>query len=139
MSKQMHLIQMLFHTPINHIILTWADKNDGQLSGMEDFGYWQMLAKRMEAACLDGGFFADTPAVHDEYKNGSETSVKYGVAWPTHDPMPLVAVMAAATQRLGFGVTLSISGTPPYLAVRRMSTLDALSRGRIGWNIVTGY
>ena len=84
-------------------------------------------------------FFADTPAVHDEYKNGIGTSVKYGVAWPTHDPMPLVAAMAAATSRLGIGVTLSIYGTPPYLAVRRISTLDALSRGRIGWNIVTGH
>ncbi len=53
--------------------------------------------------------------------------------------MPLVAVMAAATKHLGIGVTLSTTGTTPYLATRRISTLNYLSRGRVGWNIVSGF
>ena len=53
--------------------------------------------------------------------------------------MPLVAVMAAATQYLGIGVTLATSGSTPYLAPRRLTTLNYLSRGRVGWNIVTGF
>ena len=47
--------------------------------------------------------------------------------------------MAAATKHLGFGVTSNLSFEPPYPFARRMSTLDHLTEGRIGWNVVTGY
>jgi alkanesulfonate monooxygenase len=47
--------------------------------------------------------------------------------------------MAAVTRNLGFGVTCTLSYEPPYPFARRMSTLDHLTEGRIGWNIVTGY
>src|SRR3712207_3379610 len=47
--------------------------------------------------------------------------------------------MAAVTEHLGFGVTCNLTYEAPYLFARRMSTLDHLTRGRIGWNIVTGY
>ena len=48
-------------------------------------------------------------------------------------------MMAAVTKRIGFAVTLSATYYPPYLAVRKLSTLDHLTRGRIGWNIVTSF
>jgi alkanesulfonate monooxygenase len=47
--------------------------------------------------------------------------------------------MAAVTKHLGFGVTSNLSFEPPYPFARRMSTLDHLTEGRIGWNVVTGY
>jgi FMN-dependent oxidoreductase (nitrilotriacetate monooxygenase family) len=47
--------------------------------------------------------------------------------------------MAAVTRHLGFGVTCTTTYEPPFLFARRMSTLDQLTGGRIGWNIVTGY
>jgi alkanesulfonate monooxygenase SsuD/methylene tetrahydromethanopterin reductase-like flavin-dependent oxidoreductase (luciferase family) len=47
--------------------------------------------------------------------------------------------MAAVTRHLGFGLTANLTYEAPYLFARRMSTLDHLSRGRVGWNIVTGY
>ena len=47
--------------------------------------------------------------------------------------------MAQVTEHLGFGVTCTLSYEPPYTFARRMSTLDHLTKGRIGWNIVTGY
>jgi FMN-dependent oxidoreductase (nitrilotriacetate monooxygenase family) len=53
--------------------------------------------------------------------------------------MLLVPAMAAVTQHLGFGVTVNLAWEPPALLARRFSTLDHLTRGRIGWNIVTGY
>ncbi|MEF1435378.1 LLM class flavin-dependent oxidoreductase, partial [Neisseria gonorrhoeae] len=43
------------------------------------------------------------------------------------------------TQHIGFGVTSNLTYEPPYLFARRMSTLDHLTKGRVGWNIVTGY
>jgi FMN-dependent oxidoreductase (nitrilotriacetate monooxygenase family) len=47
--------------------------------------------------------------------------------------------MAYATRHLGFGVTCNLTYEPPYIFARRLSTLDHLTKGRIGWNVVTGY
>ncbi len=138
-SPQLHLMQMLIHTSCTHTLLGWADPLDAQLDGLQDFNYWQGLARTLERGCFDGVFFADSPATHAVYKGSVVPSVQYGASWPNHDPMPLVAVMAAATKHLGIGVTLSTTGTTPYLATRRLSTLNYLSRGRVGWNIVSGF
>ena len=139
MAAHMHLMQMLIHSASTHTVLSWADPADRQLAGLADFAYWQGMAKTLERGCFDAVFFADSPATHAVYKGSAEPSIEYGVSWPNHDPMPLIAVMAAATERLGFGVTLSTTGTTPYLATRRITTLDHLSKGRVGWNIVTGF
>ena len=139
MSTKMHLLQMLVSTATTHTLMSWTDPTDGQLDGLQDFAYWQDIARTLERGCFDGVFFADSPATHAVYKGSAVPSVQYGVSWPNHDPMPLVAAMAAATKRLGIGVTLSTTGTTPYLATRRISTLNYLSRGRVGWNIVCGF
>ena len=139
MPSKMHLMQMLIHTACTHTLLGWADPKDEQLDGLQDFAYWQDLARTLERGCFDGVFFADSPATHAVYKGSVVPSVQYGASWPNQDPMPLVAVMAAATRYLGIGVTLSTTGTTPYLATRRISTLNYLSRGRVGWNIVSGF
>jgi alkanesulfonate monooxygenase len=57
---------------------------------------------------------------------------------PTNDPFPLVPAMARETNNLSFAVTGNVSFEPPYLFARRFSTLDQLTKGRMGWNIVTG-
>ena len=139
MSSQIHLFQMLLHTSITHTLMGWADPADGQLDGLEDYGYWQNIAQTLERGCFDGVFFADSPATHGVYRNSVKPSVEWGVIWPNHDPMPLIAVMSAVTKHLGLCVTLSTNGTSPYLANRRISTLNYLSKGRIGWNIVSGF
>ncbi len=56
---------------------------------------------------------------------------------PTNDPLLLVPAMAAVTRRLGFAVTASTTFEGPYPNARRFATLDHLTRGRIGWNVVT--
>lgn len=138
-SDQMHMVHMFFHSPITHTALSWADEEDHHLEGMGSFAYWQDIARTLERGRFDAAFFADTPAASDQYKGGPETPLKYGVVWPTHDPFPLAAVMTAVTKHLGIGVTLSITGNPPYSAHRRLTTMDHLSGGRIGWNVVTGH
>src|SRR5258707_12619292 len=47
--------------------------------------------------------------------------------------------MAYVTTQIGFGVTSNLTYEPPYLFARRMPALDHLTKGRVGWNIVTGY
>jgi alkanesulfonate monooxygenase len=61
------------------------------------------------------------------------------VQGPVNDPLMVIPAMAMVTEHLGFGVTCALSYELPYPFARRMSTLDHLTRGRIGWNIVTGY
>ncbi len=68
-----------------------------------------------------------------------DAAIRHAVQIPLLDPMLLVPAMAAVTQHLGFGVTVNLAWEPPALLARRFSTLDHLTRGRIGWNIVTGY
>jgi long-chain alkane monooxygenase len=135
----MHLISFLINSPINHTILSWSDPADERLEMLGSLKRWQQLAKTYERGLFDGIFFADTPGVFDRYKERSDEAVRYGVCWPPHDPVVLLSALAAATERLGLAVTLSISANHPYQAVRSLSTLDYLSGGRIGWNIVTGH
>lgn len=138
MTSRMHIMQMLIFNASTHTLGAWRNERDQQVGGLSSFEYWKHIARECERGCLDGIFFADTVAVHDQYAGSPDTCIEYGVSWPSQDPFPLVAVMADATRHLGFGITLSTSATPPYLAVRRLSTLDNLTGGRIGWNIVTG-
>lgn len=50
-----------------------------------------------------------------------------------------ISAMAAVTKNLGFAVTVSTTYEAPYTLARRLSTLDHLTKGRIGWNIVTSF
>ena len=138
-SRQMHLMSFLIHSPMNHTILSWAHPKDERLDHLGSLAAWQELARTLERGRFDAIFFADTPGVFDRYKERVDEAVEYGVCWPAHDPMVLLPAMAAATEHLGLALTLSISGLAPYHAVRSLSTLDYLSGGRAGWNVVTGH
>ena len=101
--------------------------------------YWQDLARLAERGKFDGIFLADIVGVYDVYRGGPAPSIIDAVQIPVNDPMMVVPVMAAVTEHIGFGVTANLTYEPPYLFARRMSTLDHLTGGRVGWNIVTGY
>lgn len=139
MTKKMHLISFNMHSSINHSVMSWADPADERLEGLASFDHWKRLARTLERGCFDAMFFADTPGGFDRYKESSDDYIRYGVCWPCHDPMALAGVMLAETTHLGLAVTLSTSGTYPYMTVRRLSSLDYLSGGRVGWNIVSGH
>ena len=101
--------------------------------------YWTDLAKTLERGLFDAIFLADVLGIYDVYKGGAETALEQAVQVPVNDPLMVIPAMATVTQHLGFGVTCALSYEHPYPFARRMSTLDHLTRGRIGWNIVTGY
>ncbi len=84
-------------------------------------------------------FLADVLGVYDVYGGDARAALATAAQVPVNDPLLLVPAMAAVTKHLGFGVTANLSYEPPYAFARRMSTLDHLTEGRIGWNIVTGY
>jgi alkanesulfonate monooxygenase len=101
--------------------------------------YWQNLARTLEAGCFDGLFLADVSGVYDVYQDSPDAALRTAMQIPANDPFCLVPAMAAVTDHLGFGITGSIPYEPPYAFARRISTLDHLSKGRMAWNVVTGY
>ena len=101
--------------------------------------HWVTQARLLERGLFDGLFLADILGVYDVYGGNADGALRHAVQIPVNDPMLLVPAMAHATTHLGFGVTANLSYEPPFTFARRMSTLDHLTRGRIGWNVVTGY
>ena len=116
----------------------WTHPRD-QSTRYLDIHYWTALAQTLEAGLFDGLFLADVVGVYDVYGGNADAALRGAVQVPVNDPMLLIPAMAAATTHLGFGVTANLVYEAPYLFARRMSTLDHLTKGRIGWNIVTGY
>ncbi|MES3000727.1 MAG: LLM class flavin-dependent oxidoreductase [Pseudomonadota bacterium] len=116
----------------------WTHPRD-ESTRYADIHYWTDYAKRLEAGLFDGIFFADVLGVYDVMGASPDAAVRHAVQVPVNDPTMLIAAMAAVTRNLGFGVTANLTYEQPFLFARRMSTLDHLTRGRIGWNIVTGY
>ena len=99
--------------------------------------YWQQLAKTLERGLFDGIFLADVSGVYDVYAGSPDAALRTAMQIPTNDPFTVVPVMASVTQNLCFGVTGSIPYEPPYSFARKISSLDHLTDGRMGWNIVT--
>lgn len=101
--------------------------------------HWVDLAKLLERGKFDALFLADVVGVYDVYGGSPETALREAVQVPTNDPLLVIPPMAHATQHLAFAATVNLSHEPPLPFARRMSTLDHMTDGRIGWNIVTGY
>jgi len=101
--------------------------------------YWMGLARLLEEGLFDGLFLADVLGIYDVHGGNGDAAIRNAVQVPLLDPMLLVPAMAAVTRNLGFGVTCNLAWESPALLARRFSTLDHLTEGRIGWNIVTGY
>ena len=121
---------------INHGLWTHPRDTSSQYKTIE---YWTELARLLERGLFDGLFLADIVGVYDVYQQSVDVPLKESIQLPVNDPLLLVSAMAAVTKNLGFGLTANLTYEPPYLFARRLSTLDHLSRGRVGWNIVTGY
>jgi FMN-dependent oxidoreductase (nitrilotriacetate monooxygenase family) len=106
-------------------------------AGFATLEYWQALARELDAAGFDFLFFADAlgyPMYDDDIP---EVVVREAVQFPVHDPLTIVSGLAASVDRLGFVVTASTTAEQPYLLARRFASLDHLTRGRMGWNVVT--
>ncbi|MCS0470269.1 LLM class flavin-dependent oxidoreductase [Curtobacterium flaccumfaciens pv. betae] len=104
-----------------------------------DLTYWTDLAKTLERGAFDGIFIADVLGTYDVYGGSNEAALRTGSQVPVNDPILLVSAMASVTEHLGFGITAGTAYEHPYPFARRMSTLDHLTKGRVGWNVVTGY
>ncbi|ENV03068.1 MULTISPECIES: LLM class flavin-dependent oxidoreductase [unclassified Acinetobacter] len=116
----------------------WRHPQDRSVE-YKDLEYWTDLAQILERGFFDGIFIADVLGIYDVYHQSAKHALTGAIQVPVNDPLQIVPAMAAVTKHLGFGVTTSISFEHPYPFARRISTLDHLTKGRVGWNIVTSY
>jgi len=116
----------------------WTHPRD-RSAGYTGIGYWLELARTLERGLFDGLFLADVLGVYDVLGDSPDAAIRHAVQVPLLDPLLIVPAMAAVTTELGFGVTCNLSYEAPYPFARRIATLDHLTAGRLGWNIVTGY
>ena len=112
---------------------------DDRSSDYTSLAHWAELARLLERGRFDAMFLADVLGAYDVYGGSPDTALRGAIQVPVNDPTMLVSAMALVTEHIGFGVTANLSYEPPYVFARRLSTLDHLTKGRIGWNIVTGY
>ncbi|KAF3766549.1 Nitrilotriacetate monooxygenase component A/pristinamycin IIA synthase subunit A [Cryphonectria parasitica EP155] len=116
----------------------WKNPKDKSAT-KRNLEYWIELAKLLERGNINALFLADTYGGYDTYEGSLDNCIRRAAQWPMTDPTIPISAMAAVTKNLAFGITASTSFEPPFLLAKRFSTLDHLTRGRIGWNIVTGW
>ena len=101
--------------------------------------YWTDLAQILEKGFFDGVFLADVVGIYDIYKNSAAPAIEGGAQVPVNDPFMQISAMAAVTEHLGFGVTSAVTYEQPYTLARKYASLDHLTNGRVGFNVVTSY
>ena len=138
MTKQIRLNAFAMNCVAHQSPGLWTHPRD-RTADYNKLSYWIDLAKTLERGRFDGLFLADVLGVYDVYGNSPDAALRNATQTPANEPMMLIPAMAAVTEHLGFGVTSNLSFEPPYPFARRMSTLDHLTHGRVGWNVVTGY
>ena len=116
----------------------WVRPDTRQLD-YTDLDTWIELAQVLERGKFDALFLADVVGTYDSYGGNRDAAVEEGLQIPVNDPSLLIPAMALATEDLGFAFTQSVLQEPPFNFARRLSTLDHISEGRVGWNIVTSY
>ncbi len=138
MTREIRLNAFDMNCVVHQSAGLWAHPRD-RADRYSSLDYWTDVAQILEQGKFDGIFIADVLGVYDVYGGNADAALRSGAQIPLNDPVLLVPAMAQVTKHLGFGVTCTLSFEPPYPFARRMSTLDHLTNGRIGWNIVTGY
>ena len=128
--KRMILSAFFFNPQGDHRI-SWRHPR-ASLREVYDLPYFQSLAAAGEAARLDAIFVADHVGMWDTY----ESNIAH-YANPRLEPITLLSALAAVTSHIGLLATASATYTEPYNLARMFASLDHLSHGRAGWNVVT--
>jgi FMN-dependent oxidoreductase (nitrilotriacetate monooxygenase family) len=138
MSSKKPLIFTAFDmlTPSHHDHGQWVREDSGRLRHTEA-AYWVGLAQTLERARFDILFFADVMAPAETFGGSRDAALRAGIQAPAGDAASILSLLGYATENLSFAFTENILQEHPYSFARRISTLDHLLEGRLGWNIVT--
>jgi alkanesulfonate monooxygenase len=122
----------LIHPTGNHVA-AWLHP-DAQIDAGVNFDHYAEVARIAEGAKFDLIFLADALAVRE----GNSAALS---RWPQYmayfEPLTLLSALAAVTRRIGLVATATTSYNEPYHVARKFASLDHISAGRAGWNMVT--
>lgn len=124
----------LFLLNMGHHVAAWRHPNAPSDKRLE-FDYYHRLVTTAESAKFDFVFTSDFLGIPIKYPNHEVLS-----AWGNSarfEPMALMSALAVTTKKIGLVATVSTTYIEPYHVARKFSSLDFLSHGRSGWNIVT--
>ena len=127
MKRQLHL--NLFIQSRGHHEASWRHPKSSPLA-LTDIRYYRDLAQRAEAGLFDSIFLADTLALPNTVEQAPGTWL---------EPITTLGALAGATERIGLIATASTTYSEPFNLARQFASLDHISGGRIGWNIVTSW
>jgi FMN-dependent oxidoreductase (nitrilotriacetate monooxygenase family) len=127
MSRHLHL--NLFIQSRGHHEASWRHPKASTRS-LSDIEYCQDLAQKAEAGLFDSVFLADALALWDDVARAPHNWL---------EPITSLAALAGVTKRIGLIATASTTYSAPYNLARQFSSLDHMSNGRVGWNIVTSW
>ncbi|MEZ5907603.1 MAG: LLM class flavin-dependent oxidoreductase [Hyphomicrobiaceae bacterium] len=133
--RQMALVAFLQAQNCSNFAASWRHPESRTDFTSPDF--YRHIAKVLEAGKFDLGFFDDRLGM-PEYQSGKyQDAVAHGIRCVKMDPVATMMTMAMATERLGLGATYSTTYYEPFHVARMFATLDLMTKGRVGWNIVT--
>ncbi|MGE3279631.1 MAG: LLM class flavin-dependent oxidoreductase [Alphaproteobacteria bacterium] len=127
MQRQLHL-NLFFHSRGHHEA-SWRHPGSSPLP-LTDISYYQDLARKAEAAKFDSIFLADQLALGEDASQAARTWL---------EPVTVLAALAVSTSRIGLIATCSTTYTEPFNLARQFASIDHISQGRAGWNIVTSW
>src|SRR5438034_8679870 len=127
MQRQLHL--NLFIHSRGHHEASWRHPAASPLP-LTDIRYYQDMAQRAEVALFDSIFLADQLALGEDVAQAARTWL---------EPITVLAALAVATSRIGMIATCSTTYTEPFNLARQFASLDHISNGRVGWNVVTSW
>lgn len=134
MSKRPDTLKLgLFLRATGHHIAAWRDTGSQADAGIR-LNHFIDLARKAEAAGFDTLFLADSVSVR-----GIDAPTFDRVIAPSlsFEPLTLLSALAAVTSRIGLVATASTSYSEPFNLARQFASLDQISGGRVGWNLVT--
>lgn len=129
-SRRMHLGAFLMQT--GHHIAGWRHP-DATADAGSNFHHYAALARMAEAAKFDAIFLSDSSGVRSTHLPSLSRTARVDV----FEPLTLLSALAAVTERIGLIATVSTSFHEPYNVARKFASLDQISGGRAGWNLVT--
>lgn len=135
MNRQMVLVGFLQAQNCTNLPSSWRHPDSRTDSMSAD--YYQEIARILEAGKFHMAFFDDRLAMPDRYGNDHAHTVEYGIRCVKMDPLIVLTTMGLVTEKLGLGATCSTTYYEPFDVARRFATLDLMSGGRAGWNVVT--
>lgn len=135
-ERKMHFVGFVIAGPTWHHYGSWRHPESDGLDALDPARY-EEIARTLERGKFDGLFFVDFLMLFDSFAGGYQTNLREGGQQCMLEPTQLLSMMARVTSRLGLAATMSTTFYTPFHIARAFGTLDHISKGRAGWNVVT--